>query len=272
MPELPEIRNLAVQMADELNGRKITEVEVRQEKCINVPVTDFLRLVTGKTIGETTSHGKWLFVPLDADALFLLNLGMGAEVVFHRSGDQLPEKYQLKLDFENGDCLTIAFWWFGYAHVVPTDERSGHPMTACLGLDPLDDEFSYDAFSSLLNSKKCGIKALLMDQKNIAGIGNVYIQDILFRAGLHPSRKTSDISEEERRVLHQVIVENLRAATALGGFTYERDLYGKEGQFKDFLVGYRAGEPCPKCKTTITKIKQAGTASYICPQCQHIHI
>jgi formamidopyrimidine-DNA glycosylase len=256
-------------MADELDGRKIAGVEARQAKCLNVPVEDFARLLTGKTIGRADSLGKWLFIPLDSDALFLLNLGMGAEVLLNPAGSALPEKYQVRLDFQDGNCLTIAFWWFGYAHVVPTAERSAHAMTARLGLDPLNDtEFTFDAFSTLLTSRKCGIKSLLMDQKNVAGIGNVYIQDILFRAGLHPNRKTSEISEEECRVLHRVIVENLRAAVELGGFAYERDLHGVEGRFKDFLVGYREGLPCPTCGTAITKIKTAGTSSFICTKCQ----
>lgn len=256
-------------MASELNGRKIIDVEIRQEKCLNVPITDFKQLVIGKTIGTTTSRGKWLFVPLDSDVLFLLSFGMGADAILHRSEDPLPDKYQVKLNFDNGDFLTIAFWWFGYAHVVRVCERSEHGMTNALGLDPINpDEFSYEAFTNLLDSRKCGIKSLLMDQKNVAGIGNVYIQDILFAAGLHPARKTSDISDEERMVLHRVIVENLRAATELGGLSYERDMHGVEGRFKEFLVGYKEGQPCPKCGTTIEKIKTGSTASFICPQCQ----
>jgi formamidopyrimidine-DNA glycosylase len=269
MPELPEIRNLSRQISAEMTGKKIVASDVRQEKCLNVPVSDFERLVIGKSIGSAWSRGKWIFVPVLDDGLFLLNLGMGGDVILHESGDALPDKYQVKLGFGDGSLLTISFWWFGYAHVVPVSQMSEHAMTASLGLDPLDaDEFSYDAFARLVSSKRCRVKTLLTDQKLIAGIGNVYIQDILFRAGLHPDRKTSDMSDDECRLLHRVIAENLSNALELGGLAYERDLHGVSGRFSDFLVGYREGKPCPVCGATIEKIRIGSTASFICPQCQ----
>lgn len=269
MPELPEIRNLAMQISAEMTGKKIVTSEIRQEKCLNVPVTQFEQLVSGKTIGNAYSRGKWIFMPLADDAVFLLNLGMGADTVLHNSGGNLPDKYQVKLVLSDGGVLTISFWWFGYAHVMPVSRLSEHTMTASLGLDPMNkDEFSYEAFARLVASKKCRIKTLLTDQKLICGIGNVYIQDILFRAGLHPDRKTSDISEDECRLLHKVIVKNLSDALRLGGLAYERDLHGVNGKFSEFLVGYREGKPCPVCGTAIEKIKTGSTASFICPQCQ----
>ncbi len=98
--------------------------------------------------------------------------------------------------------------------------------------------------------------------------GNVYIQDILFCARLHPNRRIPEVTEQERRALFDAIRENLRAATELGGLQYERDLFGQHGRFKDFLVGYREGQPCPECGTAIEKIKTGGTATFICPRCQ----
>ncbi|MCE5322563.1 Fpg/Nei family DNA glycosylase [bacterium] len=269
MPELPEIRNLSMQISAEMAGKKIVTSEIRQEKCLNVPVAEFEQLVTGKTIGNAYSRGKWIFMPLADDAVFLLNLGMGADTVLHKNGNSLPDKYQIKLGISDGRVFTISFWWFGYAHVMPVSRLSEHAMTASLGLDPLDsDGFSYETFARLVGSKKCKIKTLLTDQKLICGIGNVYIQDILFRAGLHPDRKTSDISEKECKLLHRVIVENLSNALELGGLAYERDLHGVNGRFSEFLIGYREGKPCPVCGTAIEKIKTGSTASFICPHCQ----
>jgi formamidopyrimidine-DNA glycosylase len=143
-------------------------------------------------------------------------------------------------------------------------------MTAALGLDPLDDgEFTLDAFEKLLEEKKrSAIKTVLMDQKNIAGIGNVYVQDILFTAGLHPLRKAADVTVSERHVIYDVIRSQLGHALELGGLTYEKDLYNQPGRFKDFLVGYREGKPCPMCGTLVQKIRTSSTASFICPHCQ----
>jgi formamidopyrimidine-DNA glycosylase len=143
-------------------------------------------------------------------------------------------------------------------------------MTASLGLDPLDDgEFTLETFEKMLEVKKrTAIKSVLMDQKNIAGIGNVYIQDVLFAAGLHPLRKTADVTASERAALYGAIRLQLRNALQLGGLAYEKDLYNLPGRFKDFLVGYREGKPCPVCGTLIQKIRTGSTASFICPHCQ----
>ena len=269
MPELPEIYTLALQMKTELVGKKITGIEVRQEKCLNVPVSDFTGLINGKTIDSVSSRGKWIFVKLDPDVFFLLSLGMGGNVVYHKPGGSMPEKYQLKFDFSDGTSLTIGFWWFGYAHAVRESELKGHKMTASLGVSPLDDyEFTHKRFESLLAGKKGGIKSFLMDQDNIAGIGNVYIQDILFKSRLHPNRKIPQITEDEKKKLFRAIVDSLGTAAELGGLAYEKDLYDRPGKFKDFLVGYKEGKPCPECGSAIVKIKTGSTASFICPDCQ----
>src|SRR5574340_1013960 len=137
MPELPEIHNLAKQMHATLRGETVSVVEVRQEKCLNVPVRRFRALLVGKCIGEVTSRGKWVFAALEPDARFLLNLGMGGEARYHKPGEAHPEKYQVKLEFADGAALSIMFWWFGYAHAVKMAEAASHKMTASLGLDPL---------------------------------------------------------------------------------------------------------------------------------------
>jgi len=269
VPELPEIHNLAKQMNAALAGKVVSAVEVRQEKCLNVPVKRFRSLLVGKTIGRITARGKWVFAKLDPDTRFLLSLGMGGEALYHKPGEPLPGKYQVKMGFSDGSALSIMFWWFGYAHAVRSAEAGSHKMTASLGLSPLDpSEFTYQAFSALLNAKKGAIKPVLMDQTQIAGIGNVYIQDILFRARLHPNRRIPEIAEEERKLLFRVIRENLLSATKLGGLVHEKDLHGRPGRFQDFLVGYREGQPCPECGTVIEKIRTGSTATFICPRCQ----
>lgn len=270
MPELPEVFNLANQMNVALIGKRIAGVEVRQGKCLNIPDKDFGTLVTGATISSATSRGKWVFVKLEPDAYFLLSLGMGGNVLYHKAWEPLPDKYQLKFDFDDGTVLSIGFWWFGYAHAVKASELKTHKMTSSLGLSPVDDsEFTYENFCNILKGKKGAVKSFLMSQEHIAGIGNVYIQDILFRARLHPNRKIPQISEGERKVLYEVIRENLKEALALGGLAYEKDLYDQPGRFKDFLVGYKEGQPCPSCGATIEKIKTGSTASFICPSCQN---
>ena len=269
MPELPEVANLARQMDRELRGRRVAGVDVVQRRCLNVSPDEFGQLLVHAQVNRVTSRGKWIFVGLEPEATLLLNLGMGGEVLFHRKGKPLPGNRQSAILFDDGCSLSQHFWWFGYVHAVKTVELASHTMTAALGLDPLDDEFTLNAFEKMLIEKKRStIKTVLMDQKNIAGIGNVYIQDILFAAGLHPLRKTADVTASERRALYAAIRSQLGHALELGGLAFEKDLYGQPGHFTKFLVGYREGKPCPMCGALVQKIRTGSTASFICPTCQ----
>ena len=270
MPELPEIANLARQMDRELVGRRIAAVDIGQPKCLNMPAEDLRALTLGARVANVTARGKWLFARLDNDAVFLLNLGMGGEALFHEAGATLPDHCQAAVFFEDGTAFSLHFWWFGYVHAVRAADSASHAMTATLGMDPLNDrEFTRDAFERLLmHKKRSTVKSVLMDQKNIAGIGNVYIQDILFAARVHPLCKVVDLSPVERTALYDAIPSQLQHALDLGGLAYEKDLYGCSGGFKDFLVGYREGKPCPVCGTLVQKIRTGGTASFICPHCQ----
>jgi formamidopyrimidine-DNA glycosylase len=175
----------------------------------------------------------------------------------------------LRLDFTDGRVLTIGFWWFGHAHAVINSDLGSHKMTAKLGPTPIrDPDFTFGRFQALLKGRRGAVKNFLLAQENIAGIGNVYVQDILFRARLHPSRKLLTLTDAEQSLLYGSVMETLTEAAELGGLAYERDLYNQPGGFKDFLVGYKEGQPCPSCQTTIRKIKTGSTTSYVCPHCQ----
>jgi len=258
MPELPEISVIARQMDKEIAGKRILEIEVKQPKTLNIPVPQFI---------ET---GKWIFVKLDPEHLMLINLGMGAQLLYFMPSTKLPEKYQFKLTFSDKTGFTIHFSWFGYIHLIPESETAKHKQTAKLGISPLSEEFTLEHFRKLLGRRKAGVKGFLLDQKNIAGIGNVYMQDILFKAGLHPNRKISTLTEAEIKDLYKAIQDILGHSVQLGGLVYETDFYGKKGRLTmdEFLVGYKTGEPCRACKTPIEKIKTGTTSSYICPKCQ----
>jgi formamidopyrimidine-DNA glycosylase len=269
VPELPEILHLAGQMDREFRGKTIAAVQVVQERCINMPADDFTAMLAGRRIEQVTSRGKWVFVKLEQDSWLLLNLGMGGNVILHENGDVLPDKYRLGFDFTDGRVLTIGFWWFGYAHAVSGGDLSSHKMTARLGPTPIGDaDFTREHFQELLRGRRGAVKSFLLAQDNIAGIGNVYVQDILFRAKLHPGRKLQTLTDLEKSSLYRGVMETLTEAAELGGLAYERDLYNQPGGFKDFLVGYKEGQPCPSCYTTIQKIKTGSTASYVCPHCQ----
>jgi formamidopyrimidine-DNA glycosylase len=195
----------------------------------------------------------------------MLGLGMGGEILL-TDRDHLPDKYRLVFDLVDGACLAINFWWFGYAHYAA--DLADHKMTAQLGPNALD--LTMDEFRDLLQGRRGAIKSFLLNQKRIAGIGNVYIQDPLFEAGIHPLRTINTLSDDEIAQLWKALRSKLQESIDQGGSAWELTLYGEKGRWDDkfFKVAYREGEPCPTCDTTVVKIKTGSTSSYVCPTCQ----
>jgi formamidopyrimidine-DNA glycosylase len=266
MPELPEIVCRAREMGAALPGRTIREIEVLQPKCLNVPPAAFTRALSGATIEAVSHRGKWVVTETSGGVL-LVNLGMGGELLLVPSR-RLPAKWRVRFALDQGKDLVVNFWWFGYVHYVPSGAIEDHPMIAALGPDALD--VTLPEFQGLLGGRRGAVKAFLLDQSKLAGIGNAYIHDILFRARLHPLRTISSLSSVEVRGLHHAIHTELRRSIEKGGAFYEVGLDGKPGGFtaEDLLVGYREGKACPTCGTPVTKIRTGSTSSFLCLRCQ----
>lgn len=268
--ELPELTILSRQMQKELVGKRISKAEIANPKCLNMPYEKFRKTVVGKTIRSVESRGKWLFIKLDLGHFLLFNPGMGVDVIHFKLDDKLPEKYHIKFTLDDKTGFTIRVWWFCYLHLMSENKLGEHKLTAKLGITPLDKRFTLDCFRQLLNKKRGYIKSFLLDQKNIAGIGNVYIQDILFNAKLHPKRKIPSLTNNEIETLYKSIKSVLKESIELCGLSYEKDFYGNKGGYgkQQFKIAYKPGKPCPTCQTTIQKIKTGSTSNFICPSCQ----
>jgi formamidopyrimidine-DNA glycosylase len=266
MPELPEVASRAGEIQKHLIGKTIRDIEVLQSKCLNVTPRKFKSALKGAELLEVTYHGKWIFTKTTKGYL-LLNFGMGADA-FLVAADELPEKRQVVLFFDDGTALPFKFWWFGHVHYVADGQLEKHKMSAKLGPNAID--ISKDEFREMLKGRRGSVKSFLLNQERIAGIGNAYAHDILFLAGLHPDRKLDTLSEGEVDGLWQAVRDGLLPSLKKRGAWYERSLKGRRGGFKmtDILVGYREGEPCPKCKTKIVKLKTGSTSTFICTKCQ----
>jgi formamidopyrimidine-DNA glycosylase len=264
MPELPEITVFARDMQKELVGRTISGIEVFQPKCLNIPEAEFQGALTGAQILAVTPRGKWLQVETSRGWL-LLNLGMGGEILL-TSRDSLPEKVRLIFDLADDAALVVNFWWFGSIHYVKNANE--HQQVSSLGPDFMN--LTLEEFRGLLRGKRGGIKSFLLDQKKIAGIGNVYVQDPLFKAGIHPLRSINTLSDDEIQALLKALRETLQESIDHGGSHWEQNLYGEPGRWDSnfLLVAYREGQPCPKCGTAVEKIKTGSTHTHICPSCQ----
>jgi formamidopyrimidine-DNA glycosylase len=266
MPELPEIIVIAKQMDQILRGKNVESISIVQPKCGNRPVQDYLKYLSGRKVERIFPLGKWIEIVLDQQTRFLISLGMGGEICYFKKSQTPPEKSRLIVRFSDRTGFYVTLWWFGYFHLVLKDET--HPMTEPLGPDPL--KLSEDEFLSLLMKKKGKIKFFLMNQKRIRGIGNFYIQEILFRAGIHPLCEIGSLQENKKRDLYRAIRKVLEESISLGSSSYEFDFFGEKGEYglDRMSIGYQEDKPCPSCGTKIKKIKTGSTSQFICPQCQ----
>ena len=270
MPELPDLVVLARSCDEALTGKRISGVWIGQPKCLNVPPDAFTEAVVGQAIVGVRPRGKWALFALNRGDVLAVNLGMGGEVRL-RSADEEPDlaRERAVLRFADGDQLWIHFWWFGHVHLVFGGDLSSHPQLGKLGLDPLADAFTPEDLGALLAGRRGALKRYLLDQSTLAGIGNVYVQDILWHARLHPLVPARDLSPADVARLHHALRHVLEEGIRWGGGPGERDVWGVEGRYADHLqVGYRAGKPCPGCGTTIEELQVGKTTSYLCPRCQ----
>jgi len=270
MAELPEITKLAVQMRDTLRGKIIKSIALLQEKCANVPNAEFQSRIENAQITNVYHKGKWIITTMDNGENILLSLGMGADILYFENEKNLPEKYQIKLLFTDDSGYTARFWWFGKFLLVSGVELEAEPSTKDIAVDPFDERFTPEYFEDLLKGKKTQIKAFLMNQKNVGGIGNMYMHDILFKASLHPQKKISDMSDDDVKRIYDSILAVLNLSREKGSFSYENDFFGQKGGYSidDFIVGYKENQPCPVCGETIISMKTGSTSSFICPGCQ----
>ena len=272
MAELPEIAKLAGQMRDTLRGKTIQTLTLQQKKCANIPYDEFQKRTTGARIEAIRNRGKWIITTLSNGENILLSLGMGADILFFDNEKKVADKYHIKVIFSDGSGYTARFWWFGKFLLVSDGELESEPNTKDIAIDPFDEKFTLDYFSSLLKGKKTQIKAFLMNQKNVGGIGNMYMHDILFKARLHPQKKISDMNVDEIKLLYDSITEFLNLSREKGTFAFESDFFGQKGGFTMdyFLVGYKENQPCPVCGKKIISTKTGSTSSFICPACQKV--
>jgi formamidopyrimidine-DNA glycosylase len=275
MIELPEALTIARQISAELQGKRI-EAGVRGNAphkfaFYNRSEKEYEALLRGKVLGAATDHGSAILVPVEPDYVLVLG-GGGERILYHASEGTLPKKHQLLLHFADGSYLTVTVQGWGNVLLLHRSELAAHPHVGEKRVSPLSDAFTYEAFQTLFEELEQedprSIKYFVTSKPGVWGVGNGYLQDILFRGKVHPRRRALATAEGERRALHTAIRETLRQAAELGGRDSERDLYNRPGGYKRVLDSTSVGRPCPHCGSPIEKIQYLGGASYFCPQCQ----
>lgn len=263
--ELPEAVTLARQMNVEIKGKTIEHIHIKDDWELRKTGAVILdESVIGKRIGPAYAKGKWIHVALEPGMYLLLAPEMGGRILIH---EKLPEDYHVRIDFTDS-YLTIRIHGWGFVRICNESEIDAYRYPGTLGLSPLDDEFTSERFCTILGAENKNVKSILLDQKRIAGIGNGYLQDILFKAKIHPKRKMATLNEDEKENLYNAIKEILIEAIQCGGRNSEYDLYNNPGGYKSVLNTHMKGKPCPVCGTTIERLAVQGSSSYVCPFCQ----
>jgi len=276
MIELPEAVTIARQMQRTLLGRTFSNVQVALQRprflfVTPEPSEEFSARLSGHRIVSVTSKGKWIFTRLENDEILLIG-EFGGRLLEHASESDLPKKRHMTFTFEDGSCLTLSIQMWGFVGALSQDEVDAHPYAGTLGPSPIDDDLTLERWNHLvdayLESVNKPVKAFLTHEANICGIGNGYLQDILFRAELSPKRTVADLDLDRRAALFRAMREILERAIELGGRDTEVDLHGSPGRYVPLLDRRSKGTPCPRCGAPIEKVQYLGGSCYVCPICQ----
>jgi formamidopyrimidine-DNA glycosylase len=271
MPELPEVETIARQLAPHLEGRQILDVEILDPRWTRPgapgPVEAELRGATVERVGRS---GKYLVWTLSQDRYLLIHLRMTGALLFDPPVEPTHVRARLMLDGGHR-LLYVDPRRFGTGHLVSGAEEVHAYLSARLGVEPFTDGFTAEYLRRLGRGRTAPVKAFVLDQRRIAGVGNIYADEALFRAGIHPLRPAGRLTIRQWGALRDALEEALAAGIEAKGATIDdfRHVDGARGSFQDrFLVHRRAGEPCPRCGHTIQKIVVGGRGTYVCERCQ----
>ena len=278
MPELPEVETLKRDLDREVVGKRVKTVEVSGMRSIrrHPNKKHFIAKLEGRKIDGVERKGKYLLFKLDGGDVLVAHLGMSGQLLRAKGSKEPVDKHtHVVFTFTQGGQLRFLDpRTFGELFVTTPDELEAQvPELAHLGFDPVDDMMSWTRFGELLTVRKAKLKVLFMDQKFVAGIGNIYSDEILFAAGLRYDRSSDSLSSQEVRRLYRAMVETLQEAIKHRGSSLAdqqyRDLFGEPGEYQTLHKVYaREGQACRRCRSTIVRVKVNGRSSYLCPQCQ----
>ena len=275
MPELPEVETVMRGLRARMEGRVIRRAEVRRPN-LRWPFPDGLAArLTGARVLGFRRRAKYILMRLDGGSSVLLHLGMSGRMLIRRHGANEPILHE-HVGMETDDGWVVGFVdprRFGSIDLVATDAEDGHRLLAGLGPEPLDDAFTPAVLSAALAGRRTPIKAALLDQRVVAGLGNIYVCEALFRAGIAPTRHAADVAGSQAARLVPEIKATLHEAIAAGGSSL-RDYVQPDGELGYFQHAWqvygREGERCPACPGPpaclgIARVVQSGRSTFLCP-------
>jgi formamidopyrimidine-DNA glycosylase len=271
VPELPEVETIRRQLAPHLEGRSIAEAQILDPRWTRPePPAAVEAELRGAFVEGVSRAGKYLVWSLSGQRYLLMHLRMTGTLLFDPPAP--PPHTRVLFELDDGHRLVyVDPRRFGTGHLVLGQAGRDEYLSARIGVEPLTPEFTAEHLRSMGRGRIAPVKAFVLDQRRIAGVGNIYTDEALFRARIHPLRPAGRLTAGDWARLRDAIEEALSAGIEAKGASIDdfRHLDGARGSFQDrFLVHRRAGEPCPRCGRTIRKIVVGGRGTYVCERCQ----
>jgi formamidopyrimidine-DNA glycosylase len=268
VPELPEVETIRRALAPVVEGNVLRSLEVLDPLwCDPAPPEEVAAAVDGRRAERLTRRGKWLDLELADEVHLIMHLRMTGNLLV---AEEAPYT-RVRFDFGSERVLFTDPRRFGTGVVLLGDDARDEYFSTRVGVEPLDPEFTADALRAQARGRKQPVKAFLLSQERVAGVGNIYADEALFRAKIHPLRPVGTLRRPQIEELREAVVRVLNDGIDAKGASIDdfRNPDGAKGSFQDrFLVHLREGEPCVRCGRTIVKMRAAGRGTYVCPGCQ----
>lgn len=272
MPELPEVETIRGQLAPHLEGRTIVRAELRDSRwTAPLPLDVVADELTGARVERVGRAGKYLIWELDGDRHLLVHLRMTGTWLFDPTGEEPPHTH-IRMELDEGHLLLyVDPRRFGTGHLVHSRAARDDYFAKRLGAEPFTPAFTAEYLREAARGRTAPVKTFILDQRRIAGVGNIYADEALFRAKIHPLRPAGALTKAQWEALKDAVEVSLQAGIDAKGASIDdfRHVDGARGTFQnDFLIHTRAGEPCVNCGTTIRKLVVGGRGTYVCEHCQ----
>jgi formamidopyrimidine-DNA glycosylase len=270
VPELPEVETIRRQLAPALEGRRLERIEVIDPRWADpAPPEAISDALDGRVIEQLGRRGKYLIMSLEDDVHLVMHLRMTGNLLLTSDAPK-HTRVRMTLD-DGGQLLFVDVRRFGTGDVLLGSDALAEYFASRLGVEPLSPDFTAAALRQQARGRRQPVKAFLLNQERVAGVGNIYADEALFRARIHPLRPVGTLRTPQIEALRDAVVESLNAGIDAKGASIDdyRHVDGARGSFQDrFLVHLRKGEPCVRCGATIEKLRAAGRGTYVCPRCQ----
>ena len=271
MPELPEVETVRRGLEKLILGKKISNIDIRYPKMIKTDLHEFQKEMPGQVIQSMGRRGKYLLFYL-SDKVLISHLRMEGKYFYYP--DHVPERKHahVLIHFEDGETLVYEdVRKFGTMELLAPELLEAYFISKKLGSEPTEQDFDLGRFKLALKKSKKPIKSHLLDQSLVVGLGNIYVDEVLWRAKVHPSRTSNSLSSQEARKVHDETIKVLGQAVEKGGSTIRTytNAFGEDGTMQEFHQVYdKTGHACSRCGVIIEKIQLGGRGTHFCPKCQ----